>query len=86
MLNRLASVLATAGKAEAATRLLAKAAALNEEIGAGRRAYVAERNQVTVEKIRAQIDEPAFAAAWEAGSTLSPDESVALALGEFGVA
>jgi predicted ATPase len=86
VLNRLASVLATAGKAEAATRLLAKAAALNEEIGAGRRAYVAERNQVTVEKIRARIDEAAYAAAWESGRTLSPDESVALALAEFGVA
>jgi predicted ATPase len=85
VLNRLASVLATAGKVEAATQLLAKGAALNEELGAGRRAYVAERNQVTLEKIRDRIDEAAYAAAWEAGRVLRPDEAVALAVAEFEV-
>jgi hypothetical protein len=83
VLNRLGSVLATAGKAEPATRLLAKAAALNEEIGAGKRAFVAERNQVTLDKIRAEIDETTYRDAWEAGLTLSPDEAVALAMGAF---
>jgi tetratricopeptide (TPR) repeat protein len=83
VLNRLASVLATAGKPEPATCLLAKAAALNEELGAGKRAYVAERNQVTLEKIRDRIDEAAFADSWEAGLELTPDEAVALALAAF---
>ncbi len=83
VLNRLASVLATAGKAEPATRLLAKAAALNEELGAGKRAYVVERNQVTLEKIRDRIDEVAFTDAWENGLLLSPDEAVALAVAAF---
>ena len=83
VLNRLASVLATAGKPEPATCLLAKAAALNEELGAGKRAYVAERNQVTLEKIRDLIDEAAFADSWEAGLELTPDEAVALALAAF---
>jgi len=83
VLNRLASVLATVGKAEPATRLLAKAAALNEELGAGKRAYVVERNQVTLEKIRDRIDEVAFTDAWENGLLLSPDEAVALAVAAF---
>jgi predicted ATPase len=83
VLNRLASVLATAGKPEPATCLLAKAAALNEELGAGKRAYVAERNQVTLQKIRDRIDEVAFADSWKAGLDLSPDEAVALALAAF---
>ena len=85
VLNRLASVLATAGKAEPATRLLAAAAALSDELGAGKRAFVAERNEVTLEKIRARIDEATFDAAWEAGQVLKPDEAVALAFREFTV-
>ena len=32
--------------------------------------------------MRAQLDEEAFAEAWEAGAKLSLDEAVALALGE----
>ena len=32
--------------------------------------------------MRAQLDEAAFAEAWEAGAKLSLDEAVALALGE----
>jgi hypothetical protein len=32
--------------------------------------------------VRAQLDEEAFAEAWEAGTKLSLDEAIALALGE----
>lgn len=85
VLNRLASVLATAGKADPATRLLAAAAALSDELGAGKRAFVAERNEVTLEKIRDRIDKATFDVAWEAGHVLHPDEAVVLALAEFAV-
>lgn len=51
-----------------------------EKIGGGVPRYVAERNQETLETIRAQLDQAAFAEAWEQGRTLTADEAVALAL------
>jgi tetratricopeptide (TPR) repeat protein len=81
-LGRLARGLTLAGRAVAATRVLASAEALYEEIGARARPINAERNENTLSAIRSQLDDSAFAEAWEQGRALSPDEAVALALEE----
>jgi hypothetical protein len=42
----------------------------------------AQRNAATLERIRAVLDDEAFAEAWRAGEQLTLDEAVASALGE----
>jgi tetratricopeptide (TPR) repeat protein len=78
-LSALARVLAVAGKAGTAARLLARSAALTEEIGASQW-WTSERNEETLTTIRLQLDDAAFAEAWEEGRRLTLDEAVALAL------
>ena len=79
-LGRFARGLAFAGRAVAAARVLASAEALYEESGARARPTVAERDEKTLSAVRAQLDEAAFAEAWEQGRALTADEAVALAL------
>ncbi len=67
------------GKADTAARLLSCFEALREQIGVSE-AWVARMNEQTVSAIRAQLDEGAFAEAWEQGRALTIDEAVALAL------
>jgi len=62
-----------------AVRLISCFEALREEIGGGK-AWVARMNEETLATIRAQLDETAFADAWEQGRTLTADDAVALAL------
>ena len=51
-------------------------------MGVGAEPWVAEMNEMTLNTIRTQLDEAAFAEAWEQGRALTVDEAVALALGE----
>jgi predicted ATPase/class 3 adenylate cyclase len=81
-LGRLASVLALAGDADRAARLLASSEALTEQIDANTPWWAARRNEETRTIIRSQVDEEGFAAASEQGARLSFDEAVALALGQ----
>ena len=74
-----AAVRAAAGRAATAARLLSRAEVLREEIG-GVPSWVAEMNEKTLTTIRTQLDEGAFAGAWEQGRALTVDEAVALAL------
>jgi predicted ATPase len=74
-----AEFLAAGGKAEMAARLLSRAEVLSEEIG-GVPSWVAELNEKTLTSIRTQLDEAAFAEAWDQGQALTVDEAVALAL------
>src|SRR3990170_1056528 len=62
-----------------AARLLSRVEVLGEEVG-GVPSWVGEMNEKTLTTIRAQLDEAAFAEAWERGQALSVDEAVALAL------
>jgi hypothetical protein len=78
-LGRLASVLATAGRAETATRLLSCSETLREEIG-HRASWLAAMNEETLTAIRTQLDDAAFAEAWEQGRALTADEAVEYAL------
>jgi hypothetical protein len=82
-LCRLARVVAAEGRAGTAARLLSRSEALNEEIGASVRSGGTgglRMNEETLTKIRASLDEAAFAEAWEQGQTLTVDEVAALAL------
>lgn len=77
-LPRCASVLVLKGEAGTAARLLASAEALLEEIG-GTMPWVARIKEETLAAIREQLDEAAFAEAWEQGLKLTAGEAVALA-------
>jgi predicted ATPase/class 3 adenylate cyclase len=66
-------------RAETAARLLASSDSLFTEIGA-RPSWAAAMMEETLTTIRTQLDEAAFAEAWEEGRKLTADEAVALAL------
>jgi predicted ATPase len=78
-----ARILALTGKPEAAARVLASSVASLGETGARDISSVTEK-ALTV--IRHQLDEAAFAKAWEQGLTLTADEAVALALDSLAAA
>ena len=78
--GRFASLLAVAGRAATAAKVLSSSTALMEEIGA-RPPWFARISRKTLAVIHAQLDETAFYDAWEQGRTLTADEAVALALG-----
>jgi ATP/maltotriose-dependent transcriptional regulator MalT len=78
-LCRFAGVLARKGKAGMATRLISSVEAQGEVIGA-RREVLGELNEKSLANVRTQLDDAAFAAAWEQGRTLTLDEAVALAI------
>jgi predicted ATPase len=67
------------GTVGTAVRLISCVEALREEIG-GVEAWVARMNDETLGTIRKQLDEAAFAEAWEQGRTLTADEAVAIAI------
>jgi predicted ATPase/class 3 adenylate cyclase len=78
-LSQAARTLAAMGQAETAVRLLSCSEALREEVG-GSEAWVARMNEETLAAARTQLDDAAFAEAWEQGRTLPDEEAVALAL------
>jgi tetratricopeptide (TPR) repeat protein len=80
-LGRFARTLAVAGRAGTAARLLSSSEALREQIGSAAVPSVAKMNERTLTAIRSQVDDSAFAEAWEQGRALTIDEAVALALG-----
>jgi predicted ATPase len=75
---------AIAGNVEVAVQLLSAAASLNEQTGAAEESFVADLNEGTLVIIQSQLDEVAFAEAWEQGRTLTLDDAVALALDSLG--
>ncbi len=78
-LSIFASFLAAEGRAEMAARLLSSAGVLRDEIG-GVSSWVTDMNDKTLTTIRVQLDEAAFAEAWDQGMALTVDQAVALAL------
>lgn len=79
-LCRFALALAVEGRAATAAQALASSEALYEEIGTSVDAWIVEMNDSTLARIRAQLDQAAFAEAWEQGRRLSLDAAVTLAL------
>jgi predicted ATPase/DNA-binding CsgD family transcriptional regulator len=80
ILDRIAQLLAAAGLPRPAAHLLAAAAAQRREIGDTLFPIEEEPVVETIATTRAALSEEAFAAAWEAGASLSPDQAVAEAL------
>jgi hypothetical protein len=78
-LCRYAVVLAGEGKAVTAARLVSSLEARGDELGL-RRSQVAELSEEALITIHRQLDETAFAEAWEQGRTLTVAEAVTLAL------
>jgi predicted ATPase len=78
-LCRLARVLATAGRAQLAVRVLSCAETLREQVGATTLAWVGDTNEETRALCQAQLDESAFATEWVRGRSLDPDDAAALA-------
>ena len=76
-------MLALAGRPQSAALVLSSAAVLLEEIGA-RPPWLTTITDQALSAIRAQLDEAAFADAWEHGQTLTADEAVGVALDAFG--
>jgi hypothetical protein len=76
---RTARVLSLAGRPRPAALVLSSASVLLEEIGA-RPPWLTRITDEALSAIRTELDEAAFAVAWEQGRTLTADEAVALAL------
>ena len=81
-LLRCAGALAIAGEGRTATQLLSCAEAVYEQLGTAMLPHLVAENEITLAAIREQLDEAAFAHAWEEGKSLTADEAVALALGQ----
>jgi hypothetical protein len=77
---RFARLLAFAGRAETAARVLAAGEALYEKMGASPMGWLRRDNDEALARIHAKLDEAAVAEAFEQGRTLTADEAVALAL------
>jgi predicted ATPase/class 3 adenylate cyclase len=77
---RFARVLAFAGRAETAARVLATGETLYEEMGASPMGWLKRANDEALTLIRAEVDDAAFTEACEQGRTLTAEEAVALAL------
>jgi predicted ATPase len=82
-LCHVAEALAAAGRAEIATLLVSCSEVVFEEIGADV-LWVARMNERTLAIIRSQLDETAFADAWERGRVLTLDHACDLALEALG--
>jgi hypothetical protein len=79
-LVRFALTSARTGKPFVAAQLLSRATALRDEIGFALESWMTKETEEALAAVRAQLDEEAFAEAWEEGAKLSLDEAVALAL------
>ncbi len=77
---RFAALLAAEGRALTAARVFSSSDALCEEIGFSLRGWDPEFVEGTLATIRKQLDEAAFAEAWDQGRRLTAGEAVALAL------
>jgi predicted ATPase len=77
--GRFSAAAAALGEERAAATLLSCSDALLDEMGAST-PWVVRMNEETLAAIRGELDDEAFAAAWEQGRALSADEALAIAL------
>jgi hypothetical protein len=82
---RVAQNLAFRGDSVTAARLLGWFEAQNDQIGVGE-PWVARMNERTIAVIKAQLDDAAFAEAWEEGRKLTLDAAAVQALDALGEA
>ena len=81
-LGRIANTHVSAARGGLAAELLSASLTLHEDVGLSIPLYQRRRNEKMLEVIHEQLNEGAFAEAWERGKQLTLDEAVALALGE----
>jgi predicted ATPase/class 3 adenylate cyclase len=79
-LCRFAYALVGSGRGRDAVRVLSRAEARREELGATFLPWAVKMNERTLEAAHAQLEKAAFRDAWEEGRALTADEAVALAL------
>jgi len=79
-LIRFGESLAFADRPELAARVFSLAEAMHHELGWTYEDWLVAVKDEAESRARAQLDEAAFAAAWEQGRAMTPDEAVALAL------
>jgi predicted ATPase/DNA-binding SARP family transcriptional activator len=79
-LRRSSVALAVAGRAAAAVRLLSSSETLREQLGGRLQPDAAKMDERTLALVGGQLDEAAFAEAWEQGRSLPVDEAIALSL------
>ena len=79
-LSRVAAIYARASRLDKAATLLSSSVHLHEELGMLVPLYQERRNEETLHILHEQLDDPAFAEAWEHGAKLTLDEAVALAI------
>ena len=82
-LCRVAAYVLKLGKPEVAARLVAVSDRLHEEAGALRESWAARERDSIISGIQAQLPEPVSSAASRAGTSMTPDEALALALAEL---
>jgi len=82
VLYRFARALAVVEKAADAARVYSRAEVLRQETDRAGIPWVERENEWTLARIHAQLDEDAFARAWDEGTRMTLDEAVALSLGE----
>jgi predicted ATPase len=70
------------GSPQLAARLIARAVAVFHEIEFSLEPWMTREVDDATAAVRVQLDDAAFAAAWEEGANLSLDEAIALALGQ----
>jgi hypothetical protein len=79
-LVRFAVIHTREGSPKRAARLIARAVAVFNEIGLALESWMTREVDDATAAVRAQLDEAAFAAAWENGTKMSLADAVALAL------
>jgi predicted ATPase/class 3 adenylate cyclase len=79
---RFAWMLALAGRPTNAARVFSAAEALRDEMGIPTYTWMKDENEETLARIHSQLENAAFAEAWERGRTLTLEEALALALEE----
>jgi predicted ATPase/class 3 adenylate cyclase len=78
-LSHAAQILAALGQPEPAAQLISSFETQSQELGGAYR-WVTRINERTLRQIRAQLDPPAFEAAWQAGADLTWETALSLAL------
>ena len=80
LLSRFGLTHARMSRMRTAAQLLSRSLSALDEVGGSVTFSVAKVNEETLAALHAQLDETAFAEAWEEGQKLTMDEAVALAL------
>ena len=74
--------MSVSGRAADAARVYSVAEVLRQGTDRAAMSFLERENESTLASIHAQLDDGAFARAWDEGTRMTLDEAVALSLGE----